>query len=57
MAEENHDNDTEFLGLDDMSAMRVVLRTVKGISPISLAPVIEEVLPDERQYAEQYQFE
>ncbi|GEM_PF-2289280 len=57
MAEETHENDTELFGTDDMSAMRVVLRSVKGVSPISLAPVIDEVMMDSRQYSEQYQFE
>lgn len=58
MAEEKHDeNETTLLGIDDMAAMRAVLRTVKGISPISLAPAIDDVVTSSRTDAEQYQFE
>lgn len=57
MAEETHENDADFIGTDDMSVMRVLLRTVKGISPTSLAPVIDEVVQNNREYREQYEFE
>ena len=58
MAEENNKTeDARFLGLDDMSVMRELLRSVKGLSPISMAPVVDEVFSDDRQVAEQYQFE
>jgi len=42
MAEEKHLQkkfDTE--GTDDMSAMRVLMHSVKGISAISAAPILE----------------
>ena len=58
MAEENNRlDDDRFFGLDDMSVMRELLRSVKGLSPISLAPVVDEVLSGERAVTEQYQFE
>ena len=58
MAEETHDQDeTDFFGSDDQTAMRTVLRMVKGSSPISLAPVIDDIGMDDRPYSEQFQFE
>ena len=45
MAEEKHIED--FAGSDDMNAMRVVLKTVKGISPISLTPALDPIYLDE----------
>lgn len=48
MAEEKHLED--FTGSDDMNAMRVVLRTVKGISPISLTPTLDPIYFEEENY-------
>ena len=58
MAEENsvHDN-AELFSHDDATVMRVLLHTVKGLSPISVAPALESVSEDDRTYSEQFQFE
>lgn len=42
---------------DDASVMRDVLKRVKGISPISVAPVVEGMIADDRVYGEQFEFE
>lgn len=58
MAEENsiHDN-ADIVLHDDASVMRILLQTVKGLSPISVAPELETMPEDNRPYEEQYQFE
>ena len=57
MAEETplHD-DFELTNHDDMSVMRELLHTVKGLSPISVAPVLETVAVDDQSF-EQFEFE
>jgi len=59
MAEENTTHDYASLtSHDDMSVMRVLLHTVKGLSPVSVAPVLEMVLDDSpAQAAEAFEFE
>ena len=42
---------------DDESVMRDLLNLVKAISPISVAPMVEGVVADDRPYGEQFQFE
>lgn len=43
MAEENHHRIYDEPSHDDMSVMRVLLQSVKGISLISTPPVLEEI--------------
>lgn len=53
MAEENTQFDTvDFGNHDDMSAMRVLLYTVRGLSPVSSAPALELVAVDDVAYSE-----
>lgn len=48
MAEEHPTyQDSTMIGGDDMSVMRVLLQTVRGLSPISSAPALEIALGDE----------
>ncbi len=48
MAEEHPTyQDSTMIGGDDMSVMRVLLQTVRGLSPISSAPAREIALGDE----------
>jgi hypothetical protein len=56
MAEEHHLNDE--INHDDQSVMSQLLQTVKGLSPISLAPAIDSAFADDNSAAdEQFQFE
>lgn len=58
MAEESPLHDSfELTTHDDMSVMRVLLHTVKGLSPISTAPQLEAVAADDGSYGEQFEFE
>lgn len=59
MAEEKESPVEQLIGefSDDMSAMRTVLRSVRGSSPISVAPIVDPILVDDNDYGEQYQFE
>lgn len=57
MAEENpiHQEATSH---DDVSVLRVLLHTVKGLSPVSVAPTLEMATSgDEQAYPEQFEFE
>ncbi|HEY0965388.1 MAG TPA: hypothetical protein VGE13_02810 [Candidatus Saccharimonadales bacterium] len=47
MAEENHHGIYNEPSHDDMSVMKILLQSVKGISLISTPPVLEEVGIDE----------
>ena len=55
MAEETHLQD--YAGSDDVAAIRTVLMSVKGSSPISLAPMLETVSVDDYSTNEQFEFE
>lgn len=55
MAEETHQLADEITH-DDESVMSHLLQTVKGLSPISLAPVIDDALGDGFS-GEQFEFE
>jgi len=56
MAEEHHLHDE--INHDDQSVMSQLLQTVKGLSPISLAPAMDSVLADDsRMTREQFEFE
>lgn len=56
MAEEHHLHDE--INHDDQSVMSQLLQTVKGLSPISLAPAVDSVLADDTTSSrEQFQFE
>lgn len=55
MAEEHHLHDE--INHDDQTVMSQLLKTVKGLSPTSLAPVFDSALGDESSLAEQFQFE
>ena len=55
MAEETHQLADEITH-DDESVMSHLLQTVKGLSPISLAPVIDSVV-DDNHMIEQFEFE
>ena len=58
MAEETPLHDSfEQTTHDDMSVMRVLLHTVKGLSPISVSPELETVTMDDSGYHEQFEFE
>ena len=48
MAEETHQHaDIDDVSHDDMTVMSSLLRTVKGLSPISTAPVLEDIALDD----------
>jgi len=56
MAEEHHLHDE--INHDDQSVMSQLLQTVKGLSPISLAPAIDSAFADDNSMSrEQFQFE
>jgi hypothetical protein len=56
MAEEHHLHDE--INHDDQSVMSQLLQTVKGLSPISLAPVIDSAFADDTSSTgEQFEFE
>ena len=55
MAEEHHLHDE--INHDDQSVMSQLLQTVKGLSPISLAPAIDSAFADDSTTREQFQFE
>jgi hypothetical protein len=56
MAEEHHLHDE--INHDDQSVMSQLLQTVKGLSPISLAPAIDSTLADDTSSTgEQFEFE
>ena len=59
MAEENTTHDyATITNHDDMSVMRVLLHTVKGLSPVSVAPVLEMAMDDSpAQAVEAFEFE
>ena len=50
MAEEKHQNQFDEVTHDDMQVMKTLLQTVKGLSPISTAPVLIGIESDELQY-------
>lgn len=55
MAEETHQLADEITH-DDESVMSHLLKTVKGLSPISLAPVVDSIV-DDNHMIEQFEFE
>lgn len=56
MAEEHHIEDA--INHDDQSVMSQLLQSVKGLSPISLAPAVDmSATEDFHSIAEQFQFE
>jgi hypothetical protein len=56
MAEEHHLHDE--INHDDQTVMSQLLKTVKGLSPISLAPVIDSPFVDDvGTVGEQFEFE
>lgn len=59
MAEENTTHDyATITNHDDMSVMRVLLHTVKGLSPVSVTPALEMAMDDSpAQVAEAFEFE
>lgn len=58
MAEEPQLHDSiELTNHDDMTVMRMLLHTVKGLSPISTSPELETVPVDESNFGEQFEFE
>lgn len=59
MAEEPHNltSIADGISKDDESVMRDLLKLVKGLSPISVAPMVEGVVADDQAYGEQFEFE
>ena len=57
MAEENHHQIIDDITHDDESVMSHLLKTVKGLSPISMAPIVDSVVLDSGLVSEQFEFE